>query len=127
MKNKIIILFLGIGLFFSASVVLAVTCPTGSWDNSSGVCIPTGTGLPDPTGPDGPLATVIQNVLNWLLTVVGVIAVIAFVISGLQYLLASGNENVMEMGKRNMQWSIVGVVVALMGIIILNFVYTMLS
>lgn len=127
MGNKKIIIFLIAAVFiFYGGVIMAVTCPSGSWDNALGVCIPTNTGLPSPTGSD-PLAEVIQNVLNWLLVVVGTIAIIAFVISGLQYLLAAGNENIMEMGKRNMQWSIVGVVVALMGLIILNFIYTMLS
>lgn len=125
MKSKKIILIM-LSFIFYGSFALAVTCPTGSWDGSSGVCIPTATGLPSPGG-DDPLAEVIQNVLDWLLIVIGVIAIIAFVISGLQYLMAAGNQNTMELGKRNMQWSIVGVIVALMGLIILNFVYTMLS
>jgi len=127
MKNKKILVFLIIGLFFFTGNALAVTCPeTGSWDSSSGVCIPTDTDLPDPGG-DDPLADVINNVMQWLLLVVGVIAIIAFVISGMQYMLASGNQNIMEMGKRNMMWSIVGVIVALMGMVILIFIQSMLS
>lgn len=125
MKNKKIILFLAIGFMLLAGNVLAVTCP-GGFSESSGVCIPTGTGLPSPSDQD-PLAAVIYNVMQWLLRIVGVIAIIAFVISGLQYMLASGDQNMMEMGKRNMQWSIVGVVVALIGVIILNTVMTLLS
>lgn len=127
MKNKKTILFLIISLFFLVGNVWAVTCPeSGSWDSSSGVCIPTDTDLPD-TGGEDPVADVINNVMQWLLLVVGFIAVIAFVISGMQYMLASGDQNIMEMGKRNMMWSIVGVVVALIGIVILNTVFTMLS
>lgn len=126
MKNKKIILALILGLSFFAARAMAVTCPSGSWDSSSGVCIPNNTGLPSPTGSD-PLADVIENVMNWLLGVIGVVSIIAFVISGLQYLLAAGDQNAMETGKRNMQWSIVGVVVALIGIIILNFVFDMLG
>ncbi|EKE22168.1 MAG: hypothetical protein ACD_7C00030G0004 [uncultured bacterium] len=127
MKNKKILIFLIIGLFFSVGNASAVTCPeVGSWDGSSGVCIPTGTDLPDPGGED-PLADVINNVMQWLLGIVGVIAIIAFVISGMQYMLASGDQNMMEMGKRNMMWSIVGVIVALMGMVILIFIQSMLS
>ena len=127
MKNKKVILFLAIGLFFIAGNVSAVTCPdTGTWDIVSGVCIPSGTGLPDPGGAN-PVETVIYNVMDWLLRIIGVIAIIAFVISGMQYMLAAGDQNLMETGKRNMKWSIVGVIVALIGIVILNTVYNLLS
>jgi hypothetical protein len=127
MKNKIAIFFLMLGFIFLGGKVLAVTCPSsGSWDSSSGVCIPSSTGLPSPSG-DSPLATVINNVMKWLLLVVGSIAIIAFVISGIQYLTSAGDQNAIENAKRNMWWSIVGVVVALVGIIILNFVFTMLG
>lgn len=127
MKNKkIILLFLIIGLFFLSGSVWAVTCPPGSWDSTSGVCIPTGTGLLSPSGPN-PLSTVINNVMKWILGVVGFIAIIAFVISGIQYMTAAGNQNMMEAGKRNMMWSIVGVVVALMGMVILLFIQSMLE
>jgi len=127
MKNKKVILFLAIGLFFIVGNVSAVTCPdAGTWDSTSGVCIPAGTGLPDPGGVD-PVETVIYNVMDWLLRIIGVIAIIAFVISGMQYMLAAGDQNLMETGKRNMKWSIVGVIVALIGIVILNTVYNLLS
>lgn len=127
MKNKKVILFLAIGLFFIVGNVSAVTCPdTGTWDSTSGVCIPTGTGLSDPGGVN-PLETVIYNVMDWLLRIIGAIAIIAFVISGMQYMLAAGDQNLMETGKRNMKWSIVGVVVALIGIVILKTVYGLLS
>jgi hypothetical protein len=113
---------------FSGTYSLAdVTCPDGTnWEIVSGVCIPKTTGLPDP-GTDDPLAVVIRNVMNWLLLVVGVIAIIAFVISGMQYLLSAGSQDVIETAKRNMKWSIVGVIVALSGVIILNFAWVMLS
>lgn len=126
MKNKKIILFLLAGLLIIAGNVLAVVCPEGGFDGSSGVCIPTGTGLPSPLGSD-PLATVIYNVMQWLLGIVGVIAIIAFVVSGMQYMLASGDQNMMETGKRNMKWSIVGIVVALIGLTILQTVFNLLN
>lgn len=127
MKNKKIILFLAIGFFLLTGNALAVVCPeVGSWDSSTGVCIPTDTNLPDP-GDDDPLGVVINNVMQWLLGIVGVIAIIAFVISGMQYMLAAGNQNLMETGKRNMMWSIVGVAVALMGMVILLFIQSLLE
>jgi uncharacterized membrane protein YgcG len=123
MLNKIILLIFSFSFAFIGNIALAVTCPAdGSWDNSSGVCIPTNTGLPNNT-----VTPVLQNVMNWLLIVVGTVAIIAFVISGIQYLLSAGDQNAIETAKRNMKWSIVGVVVALMGMVILIFIYDILE
>lgn len=125
MKNKLLMTVLILGGIFLGNFSLAVTCPSG-FDSSSGVCIPTNTGLPSPSGSD-PVASVIENVMMWLLGIVGIIAIIAFVISGMQYLLSAGNQNMIETAKRNMQWSIVGIVVALMGLVMLNFVFDIMS
>ncbi len=79
--------------------------------------IPTGFGLPDPVGG---ITAIIKNLLSWLLGLVGVIAIIAFAISGMQYLMASGNEKIAEIAKRNMTYSIFGVIVALSGMVIIR-------
>jgi hypothetical protein len=65
--------------------------------------------------------------MDWLLAIFGFIAIIAFVISGLQYLLATGDEHMAETAKRNMQYSIIGVIVALSGWVIIKAIDTALS
>lgn len=92
----------------------------------SGVCVPSNTGLPDPTG-DTPVATILINVMKWLLGVFGVVAIIAFSISGLQYMLAAGNDNLMETAKKNMKWSIAGVAVGLAGYLLIMAISSMLG
>ncbi len=62
---------------------------------------------------------IISNTLSWLLAVLGFIAVIGFVISGIQYLLSAGDEGMIETAKTNMKYSIVGVIVALMGYVVI--------
>ncbi|MFZ1627077.1 MAG: hypothetical protein WAT81_04710 [Candidatus Moraniibacteriota bacterium] len=65
-----------------------------------------------------PLATVygiISNTLSWLLATLGFFAIIGFVISGIQYLTAAGDEGQAETAKNNMKYSIIGVIVGLMG------------
>ncbi len=130
MLNKKIILVIVISFVFTIGFnfnTLAVTCPdTVNWDNSTGVCIPINTGLPQGATTD-PIIAVAEAVMLWLLRIVGIIAVIAFVVSGIQYLTSAGSESQIETAKRNMKWSIVGVIVALMGLIILNFVDDMLN
>ena len=61
----------------------------------------------------------IENLMQWILGIFGFIAVIGFVISGIQYLTSAGNENAIETAKRNMKWSIVGVIVGLGGLVII--------
>ncbi len=60
--------------------------------------------------------------MNWLLIILGSLAIIAFIISGIQYLIAAWDEEMMETGKRNMKYSIMGVIVALSGLVIVKAV-----
>ena len=85
--------------------------------SGKGIEIPTGTGLPDPRGG---IARIIRNLLTWLLGIVGVIAIIGFVISGIQYLTSAGNEDQMQSAKRNMLYAIIGVVVVLSSFVIIQ-------
>lgn len=89
------------------------------------VYVPTAleTGLPDPAGGVG---GVVKNILNWMLGLVGVIAIIGFVISGFQYITAAGSEKTLEIAKRNMTYSIIGVIVALSGYVIILAIDTAL-
>lgn len=110
-------IFLFATLFFSASSAIGqVTCGAG-FEVQAGVCVPTETGLPS-----SDVKTIVTNLMNWLLALVAIIAIIAFTISGLQYMLSTGDEKMIDTAKRNMTWSIVGVIVALSGMIIITAV-----
>ncbi len=62
---------------------------------------------------------IINNTLSWLLAVLGFIAVMGFVISGIQYLLAAGDEGMIDRAKNAMKYSIIGVIVALGGYVVI--------
>lgn len=83
---------------------------------------PQGTGLPA-----GSLLGIVTSAMNWLLTVVGILGVVGFVIAGIIYLTAAGDEEQINRGKRTMIWSIVGVIVALLGVVIIKAVQALLS
>lgn len=85
--------------------------------SGTGIVMPTGFGLPDPPGG---IAQIIRNLLTWLLGIVGVIAIIGFVISGIQYLTSAGDEDRMKSAKRNMLYAIIGVVVVLSSYVIIQ-------
>ena len=112
---------------FSASTLLAqtATAPCDGDPNlrqENGLCFPTGTGLSET-----PLADVIKNFMFWLLGIFGFLAIIAFLISGIQYLTAAGNDKQIETAKHNMQYSIIGVIVALSGLVIIVAIEQALS
>jgi hypothetical protein len=88
----------------------------------AGVDMPENTGLTNIK-----IAKILENVLNWLLGVIGIIALISFVISGGQYMLASGDDKLMENGKRNMLYSIIGMIVVLGSFVVIQAIDSMLS
>ncbi|MFA7319138.1 MAG: hypothetical protein WC022_00870 [Parcubacteria group bacterium] len=73
--------------------------------------------------PDTPIYDIILNLLDWLLAILGIAGVIGFVLSGLLYLLAAGNENMIGTAKNAMTASILGVIVGLSGLVIIHAVY----
>ncbi|KKP67124.1 MAG: hypothetical protein UR66_C0009G0103 [Candidatus Moranbacteria bacterium GW2011_GWE1_35_17] len=85
---------------------------------------PKDTGLPMGELADG---SIIINIMNWLLGIVGVIGIIGFVISGILYFIAAGDDSKMGTAKNAMTYSIIGVIVALMGYVIIQEVEYLLS
>ena len=65
--------------------------------------------------------------MNWMLGIVGILGVIGFAIAGILYLTAAGDEDRIATAKKAMTWSIVGVVVALLGLVILKAAESMLG
>lgn len=84
---------------------------------AEGVHIPTAaeTGLSDIS-----IKNLLANLLRWLLGIVGVVALIGFVISGIQYIISSGNEEMAKTAKQNMLNSVIGIVVVLASLVIIQ-------
>lgn len=74
-----------------------------------------------------PITQFLYNIFIFLLSVFGVIAIIGLVISGLMYLLASGNENLIQKAKSSVKYCIIGIIFALSGIIIVKVVAMLLK
>ena len=100
-----------------------IVCPQDYADTTgSGVCLPTRSGLSS-AGVD----FLLMNFMKWLLGIFGTLSVITFVISGVQYLTAAGDDDMISTAKRNVKYSIIGIVVALSGYVILTAIATFLS
>lgn len=96
------------------------------------IVVPNSTGLPDPGDApgyagSGPVIAVIFYFLNWILSVFMLLAVIAFVITGVQYLMAAGDQSRAETAKRNFMYSMIAVAIVGAGLIIIRTINWILS
>lgn len=106
-----------------AGSATSADCGTG-FQKIAGVCFPTNTGLADP---EGGIGQIIYNLFLWLMGLFSLLAMGAFVVSGIQYLTAAGSENQMEIAKRNATYALIGIVVGLSGFVIVQAIDTALS
>lgn len=68
------------------------------------------------------LTTLLGNVINIMLGIIGVAAVIMLIIGGFRYVFSQGNEKAVSGAKDTILYSIIGIVVALLAFAIVNFV-----
>ena len=77
--------------------------------------------------PNGTIYGIVMNILSWILGIFGFIGIIGFVISGIIYLTAAGDDTRAETAKKAMQYSIIGVIVGLAGLVAISAIDTMLG
>lgn len=70
---------------------------------------------------------IISRTMNWLLAILGFIGIIGFVIAGILYLTAAGDDDQIGRAKNAMMYSIIGIIVALVGFVIIKAVEGWLS
>ncbi|HBI34145.1 MAG TPA: hypothetical protein DEA43_02970 [Candidatus Moranbacteria bacterium] len=111
----------GFGNVPGVSAGSAASCGVG-FEKMGGVCFPTTTGLSS-----APISTILSNLFLWLMGLFVTFAVVAFVVSGIQYLLAAGDEGMAETAKKNATNAIIGIIVGLSGFIIFKAIAAALS
>jgi hypothetical protein len=105
---------------FSAALAAAPAVAGAQW--SAGQNNAAASGLPTDS-----ISGIIGRTMNWLLMILGFIGIIGFVIAGILYLTAAGDEDQIGKAKNAMMYSIIGIIVALMGFVIINAVSGWLS
>ncbi|HMN19321.1 MAG TPA: pilin [Candidatus Moranbacteria bacterium] len=73
------------------------------------------------------LSQIALRVLNFLLSISGVIAMIMMVVGAIMYLTAAGDTKDIDKGKAIFKWSVIGVIVALSALIIVRQVAALLA
>jgi hypothetical protein len=66
------------------------------------------------------ISLVLYRVLQFVLLIFGSVAIIGVVISGILYFVAAGDEKILKQAKNSFVYSIVGIVIALSGLILIR-------
>ena len=90
------------------------TCDSG-FTATAGVCFPDNTGLSSAS-----IQTILTNVGSWLMGIFAILAIIAFVISGIQYLTSTGDTEQIEKAKNSAMYALIGVIIGLSGFVIIQ-------
>ena len=77
--------------------------------------------------PSGTITGIVSGFLSWLLAIFGVLGIIGFIISGIIYLVSTGDDTAIERAKKAMMYSILGIVIGLAGFVIMQAVFTLLA
>lgn len=85
-----------------------------------------GTGSPGP-GMGTRLFTIVQRTMNLILSVLGMIGIIAFIWAAFLYLTSAGNEDQAELAKKQMKYAIFGLVIAVGALVIIKQIHQLLS
>lgn len=85
---------------------------------------PSTTSLTNPLGGTKDVPTLIKNVINAALGIVGSLALLMFIYGGFMWMLSAGNEKMVTNGKNTLMWAALGLVVIFMSYALVNFVIT---
>ena len=73
-------------------------------------------------GKDDSLMPILENIINTLLFLVGIIAVIVIIVNGIRFVTSNGNSDQVASARNGVIYAVVGIVVAVMAYAIVRFV-----
>jgi len=91
----------GVGAEFDESFDKTLGTGTGGADCPSGFNCVSGIAIPETGLPDTPIEIILLNFMRWLFGIFGFLAIITFLIAGIQYFMAAGNP---EIAKKSEKW-----------------------
>lgn len=117
MKHVTLLPLVMLGMFFLPTVAIAETY---FWDGfqEANQTATQEAGLKD----DQKIAPVIQRAINWLLGLIGVIAVVAIIYAGVRLITGRGEESQMEKAKATLLWAVAGLLIVIFAWVILTVV-----
>ncbi len=115
-QTGLIASFLGVIVALPTPALAAGVFQGCSQDQSSAVCQATSTDTSQKA------QSMVGIVINIILMIIGVIAVIMIIVGGIRYTLSGGDASGTKSAKDTIMYAVIGLVVALLGFAIVNFV-----
>jgi len=124
MKKSLLGLVLALGLTVTGAwsqEVSAIDCPAdtpgyGQSVNSLAEC------MLDPDDAPTEVTPVVKNILNVVLGIMGAVAVGVIILGGFYFLTSQGDAAKVTRGKNTILYGVVGLIIALLALVIVNFV-----
>ncbi len=69
----------------------------------------------------------IADIANWLLGLAATVAVLLIIISGIRYIVSSGEQEQIQNAKITLRYAIIGLVVTILAIVVVNIVRNILG
>ena len=117
-KKAILAALIGLALGIAAPAFLREIASILGWGTPN---------LPNGVGTSLTLIQIATNVLSFLLTIIGILAIIMLIIGGIMYLTAAGNEDSIDKGKKIVKYSLIGITIALASLVLVKAVAGLLS
>ena len=113
------------GISLSAFVGLLVALPQkamAEWNINTTRQDATGFGVATSTP-----SSILINIINYALAILGFLGILGFIIAGVMYILSAGDEASAKKAKGYMVNSIIGVIIALLGYVVIAAISTLLG
>jgi hypothetical protein len=117
------------GAITASMIGLAIGIAAPSFLKEIGVIIGWGPNVTPPAAVTAAptLTEIALRVLDFLLGIVGTLAIIMMVVGGIMYLLSAGDEDRMKTGKKMFLYSVIGIAIALASLVIVRQVASLLK
>lgn len=123
---SLILMVFGAGIMFPATQIQTAHAD----DNVTGLFIPKPSTLPGPStetqafgkGKAYAAETVLPKITKFLMAFAGICSFLFLIISGIRFMLAYGNTEAISGAKRQAQWAIIGLVIAILGYAIVEII-----
>lgn len=78
-------------------------------------------------GSDAGVGGVIKSIINVLLFIAGIVSVVVIIVAGVMYATSAGDQNTVTKAKNALMYAVIGLVVALLGLAVVNWVLNLFA
>ena len=120
MKNKLIAIALALTGLFSFATVPAVYADSSICNQSVAEEFKAAAGCANASTGSG-LEVVVQNIINAIIGLMGLVAVVFIIIGGVQYMTSTGDSGKTAKAKNTILYAVIGLVICALAAVIVNF------